>query len=126
MTTANRIIKNEDGSLNVPDTPTVPFIEGDGIGRDIWPATRMVLDSAVHKAYGGQKKISWFEVPAGEKGFQETGSWLPGKTLDQINNQADTLKMLREAMGLDTVVSPHAMGAYQGQAQNLDEAINAL
>ena len=74
MTSGNKITKNEDGSLNVPNTPIIPFIEGDGIGTDIWPATQMVLDGAVQKAYAGQKKISWQEVPAGEKGFQETGN----------------------------------------------------
>jgi isocitrate dehydrogenase len=92
MTTANRITKNDDGSLNVPDSPIIPFIEGDGIGTDIWPATRLVLDSAVHKAYGGQKKISWFEILAGEKGFQKTGSWLPDQTLDQIQNHVVAIK----------------------------------
>jgi len=92
MTTANRITKNDDGSLNVPDSPIIPFIEGDGIGTDIWPAARLVLDSAVHKAYSGQKKISWFEVSAGEKGFQKTGSWLPEETLEQIQNHVVAIK----------------------------------
>ena len=92
MTTASRIKKNEDGSLNVPDTPIVPFIEGDGIGTDIWPATRLVLDAAVQKASGGQKKISWLEVLAGEKGFQETGSWLPEETLTQIRDHVVAIK----------------------------------
>jgi isocitrate dehydrogenase len=92
MTTASRITKNKDGSLNVPDMPIVPYIEGDGIGMDIWPATRLVLDAAVHNAYGGQKEISWLEVLAGEKGFQKTGSWLPEETLTQIRNHIVAIK----------------------------------
>jgi isocitrate dehydrogenase len=92
MTTADRITKNEDGSLGVPDTPRVPFIEGDGIGTDIWPAARIVLDGAVHKAYGGKKKISWVEVLAGEKAFQETGNWLPQETLEHIENHVVAIK----------------------------------
>ena len=92
MTTADKITKSEDGSLNVPDMPIVPYIEGDGIGMDIWPATRLVLDAAVHNAYGGQKEISWLEVLAGEKGFQKTGSWLPEETLTQIRNHIVAIK----------------------------------
>ena len=92
MTPANKITLNEDGSLNVPDNPIIPFIEGDGIGMDIWPATQMVLESAVNKAYGGQKKISWLEVLAGEKGFQKTGNWLPDETLEQIEAHVVAIK----------------------------------
>jgi len=71
-----------NGKLNVPDNPIVPFIEGDGTGVDIWPASKHVLDAAVQKAYGGKKKIEWKEVLAGEKSFNKTGSWLPEETLD--------------------------------------------
>ena len=92
MATAKKITKNEDGSLNVPDMPIVPYIEGDGIGTDIWPATRLVLDAAVHNAYGGQKEISWLEVLAGEKGFQKTESWLPEETLTQIRDHVVAIK----------------------------------
>jgi isocitrate dehydrogenase len=92
MATSNKITKNEDGTLNVPDTPNIPFIEGDGIGTDIWPATQLVLDGAVQKAYQGQKKISWLEVMAGEKGFQETGNWLPEETLEQIEAHVVAIK----------------------------------
>ena len=92
MTMANKITKNKDGSLKIPDIPIVPFIEGDGIGTDIWPATRMVLDAAVQKAYRSQKEISWLEVLAGEKGFQKTGSWLPEETLMQIQNHVVAIK----------------------------------
>lgn len=72
----------QDGTLQVPDTPTVPFIEGDGIGVDIWPATQKVLDAAVEKAYQGSKKIDWKEVYAGEKAYNQNGEWLPAATLD--------------------------------------------
>ncbi|MGD8740763.1 MAG: isocitrate dehydrogenase (NADP(+)) [Desulfobacterales bacterium] len=92
MQTENRITINTDGTLNVPDTPAVPFIEGDGIGPDIWRAAHMVIDSAVQNAYGGRKKISWLEVLAGEKGFEKTGSWLPDETLETIQNYAVAIK----------------------------------
>ena len=72
----------ENGKLNVPDQPTVPFIEGDGTGVDIWPASKAVLDAAVEKAYNGSKKIVWKEVLAGQKAFDKTGEWLPNETLD--------------------------------------------
>jgi len=71
-----------NGKLNVPDNPIIPFIEGDGTGRDIWRASQHVFDSAVAKAYGGKKKINWKEVLAGEKSFTKTGNWLPDETLD--------------------------------------------
>jgi len=71
-----------NGKLNVPDNPTIPFIEGDGTGVDIWPASKHVFDAAVEKAYGGKKKINWKEVLAGEKAFNKTGNWLPDETLD--------------------------------------------
>ena len=68
--------------LDVPDNPIIPFIEGDGIGVDAWPASQKVLDAAVRKAYGDNRKIHWMEVLAGEKANNETGSWLPDQTLD--------------------------------------------
>jgi isocitrate dehydrogenase len=74
------ITKGPDG-LNVPDDPIVPFIEGDGIGPDIWAAAVRVLDASVEKAYGGERKIDWMEVLAGEKAYNETGSWLPDETV---------------------------------------------
>jgi isocitrate dehydrogenase len=70
------------GTLNVPDNPVLPFIEGDGTGPDIWAASQPVFEAAVEKAYGGSKKIHWMEVLAGEKAFHQTGDWLPGATLD--------------------------------------------
>ncbi|MBC7922072.1 MAG: NADP-dependent isocitrate dehydrogenase [Ferruginibacter sp.] len=71
----------QDGVLRVPDQPTIPFIEGDGTGADIWAASVRVFDAAVEKAYGGQKKLVWKEVLAGEKSYNKTGDWLPEATL---------------------------------------------
>ena len=79
---SDNIIKIGNGKLIVPDRPVMPFIEGDGIGPDIWAAAVRVFDAAVEKAYGGQRKIEWLEVLAGEKAFKKTGSWLPQETLD--------------------------------------------
>jgi isocitrate dehydrogenase len=74
-------ISISNGKLNVPDNPTIPFIEGDGTGVDIWPASKLVFDKAVEKAYQGKRKINWKEVLAGEKAFNKTGNWLPEETL---------------------------------------------
>ena len=73
-----------DGKFIVPDHPVLPFIEGDGIGRDIWKASRLVFDSAVKKAYGGRRHIAWYEIFAGEKAHNQFGSWLPDDTLAAI------------------------------------------
>ena len=75
----------EDGKLQVPAHPIIPFIEGDGTGPDIWRASKRVLDAAVEKAYKGKRKIAWMEVLAGQKAFQVAGDWLPQKTLDIID-----------------------------------------
>jgi isocitrate dehydrogenase len=72
--------------LNVPNDPIIPFIEGDGTGPDIWASSVRVFDAAVEKAYGGQKKVAWHEVLAGEKAFNQTGSWLPDATLEDFQN----------------------------------------
>ena len=74
------------------DKPVVPFIEGDGIGVDIWPASQNVFDSAVKKAYSDQRKIQWTEVLAGQKAFDETGEWLPAKTLELFDNYGIGIK----------------------------------
>ena len=71
-----------DGTLNVPNDPIIPFIEGDGIGPDIWKASVRVFDAAVEKAYGGEKKIHWYEVYAGQKAYDEFESWLPDATVE--------------------------------------------
>jgi isocitrate dehydrogenase len=82
----------ENGTLNVPNDPILPFIEGDGIGPDIWAASVRVLDAAVEKAYGGERKIHWKEVLAGQKAFDETGEWLPEATLDAIKEYLIAIK----------------------------------
>ncbi len=87
-----KITINQDGTINVPDTPVIPFIEGDGIGPDIWKATKMVLDAAVEKAYGGSRAIQWLEVYAGEKAKEKTGQWLPQETLDAISEYVVAIK----------------------------------
>jgi isocitrate dehydrogenase len=76
-----RISLDARGALVVPDRPIIPYIEGDGTGRDIWKASVRVFDAAVEKAYGGRRKVAWCEVLAGEKAFQQTGEWLPEGTL---------------------------------------------
>ena len=75
-------IKFSDGKIQVPVDPIIPFIEGDGIGVDIWSASKLVFDQAVEKAYSGERKIIWKEVLAGEKAYNKTGNWLPQETLD--------------------------------------------
>ena len=79
-------IRFENGKCLVPDNPEIPFIEGDGTGRDIWRASVRVFDAAVNKAYNGRRKISWKEVLAGEKAFNLTGNWLPQETLDSFRD----------------------------------------
>ena len=74
-----------DGVLSVPDTPIIPFIEGDGTGPDIWRAASAVLDAAIEKAYEGARKIAWMEVLAGEKAFNELNTWLPDETVEAFN-----------------------------------------
>ncbi len=76
------ITMGDDGRLRVPDQPIVPFIEGDGTGPDIWRASQRVLDGAVAKAYGGKRKIAWWEVYAGEKSFKQFNTWLPDETVE--------------------------------------------
>ena len=74
-------ISIKNGKLVVPDNPTIPFIEGDGTGVDIWPASKLVFDSAVEKAYKGKRKINWMEVLAGEKSFKKVNNWMPDETM---------------------------------------------
>src|SRR5213592_2938044 len=80
------------GKLNVPDHPIVPFIEGDGTGPDIWKASVRVFDAAVAKAFGGKKKIVWFEVPAGEKAKAQYGEWLPNDTIEAVKQYKVAIK----------------------------------
>lgn len=90
MTGSKITIKN--GKLKVPTDPIIPFIEGDGIGADIWAASVRVLDAAVEKAFKGKRKIIWKEVLAGEKAFNKTGNWLPNETLEIINDYKVAIK----------------------------------
>jgi isocitrate dehydrogenase len=81
-----------NGKLNVPNDPVIPFIEGDGIGPDIWAAASRVLEAAVQKAYNGEKEIVWKEVLAGQKAMDTTGEWLPQETLDVIGEYLVSIK----------------------------------
>ncbi len=90
----DKITVNADHSLNVPDQPIIPYIEGDGIGVDISPVMIKVVDAAVEKAYGGKRKISWMEVYAGEKATQvyDQDTWLPQETLDAVKDYVVSIK----------------------------------
>lgn len=85
-------INSETGELEVPDNPIIPFIEGDGTGPDIWKASKIVFDTAVQKAYNGERKIIWHEVLAGQKAFDETGEWLPKQTLEDLKKYVVSIK----------------------------------
>ena len=85
-------IRLTNGSLDIPNNPIIPFIEGDGIGPDIWKASQMVFDAAVAKAYKGERSILWKEVLAGEKAYNNTGEWLPDETLDTIREYLIAIK----------------------------------
>lgn len=92
LPTEGEQIKIDNGKLQVPANPIIPFIEGDGTGRDIWRASKRVLDAAVEKAYSGSKKIAWYEVFAGEKAFNTYGEWLPNDTLEAIREYIVAIK----------------------------------
>ena len=76
------LITIKSGKIDVPNYPIIPFIEGDGIGPDIWKVTQRIIDSAIQKVYGSKRKIYWTEVLAGEKAFNKTKSWLPDETVE--------------------------------------------
>ena len=86
------IVYSEDGNLVVPDFPVIPFIEGDGIGPDIWRAAQRVLDAAVSSIFGDKRKIRWLEILAGEKAYNRTQSWLPNDTLEAIRTYRVAIK----------------------------------
>lgn len=92
LPTEGEQITIKEGKLQVPNHPIIPFIEGDGTGRDIWKASKRVLDAAVAKAYGGSKQIAWYEVFAGEKAFNTYGEWLPNDTLEAIREYFVAIK----------------------------------
>jgi isocitrate dehydrogenase len=89
---SEKITMGSDGLLLVPDKPIIPFIEGDGIGPDIWKASVRVFDAAVEKAYEGKRKIEWMEVLAGEKAFNHTGEWMPVATMDAFKEYRIAIK----------------------------------
>ncbi len=86
------ITLDTDDRINVPDTPIVGFIEGDGVGPDIWSASRPVFDAAVQKAFNGDKKIVWWEIPAGEKSYRNFGLYLPKESFDAIRRAVVVIK----------------------------------
>ena len=90
--TSGERITTADGKLNVPRNPIIPFIEGDGTGRDIWKSSKAVLDAAVNKAYKGERKIEWFEVYAGQKAFDKYQNWLPEDTLTAMRHYLISIK----------------------------------
>src|SRR6188474_3075142 len=85
-------IRLEEGALEVPDHPIIPFIEGDGTGPDIWRASRRVFDAAVAKAYGDRRGIVWREVLAGEKAKNQVNDWLPNETIEVIRSHLVAIK----------------------------------
>ena len=89
---STKITMGNDGKLLVPNNPTIPFIEGDGIGPDIWAASVRVFDAAVEKAYGGEKKINWLKVLAGEEAFVRKGSWMPDETMQAFKDYLISIK----------------------------------
>ncbi|MFO7277826.1 MAG: isocitrate/isopropylmalate family dehydrogenase, partial [Pseudomonadota bacterium] len=88
----SRITVNPDGSLNVPDRPIIPYIEGDGIGIDVTPVMLRVVNAAVEKAYGGRRRIEWMEIYAGEKASRICGEWLPEETLHALREFVVSIK----------------------------------
>jgi isocitrate dehydrogenase len=84
--TDGKPIEYSNAKFQVPDHPIIPFIEGDGTGRDIWKASRRVFDAAVDRAYGGKRRVAWYEVFAGEKAFNTFKEWLPNDTVDAIRD----------------------------------------
>lgn len=89
---AEKITMGNTGKLNVPDQPIIPFIEGDGIGPEIWKVAQKVFDTAVEKSYEGKRKIEWKEMLAGEKAFNRTGEWLPAETLQTAKDYVISIK----------------------------------
>jgi isocitrate dehydrogenase len=87
-----KVIEYSDGVFIIPDQPIIPYLEGDGTGRDIWKASQRVFDAAVQKAYGGKRKVAWFEVFAGEKSYNQFKEWLPKDTVDAIRDFRISIK----------------------------------
>ncbi|WP_462252807.1 isocitrate/isopropylmalate family dehydrogenase, partial [Ferruginibacter sp.] len=89
---AEKITMGSNGKLHVPNNPTIPFIEGDGIGPEIWKVAEKIFDTAVERAYRGNRKIEWKEMLAGEKAFKQTGEWLPAETLQTAKDFIVSIK----------------------------------
>lgn len=89
---STKITMGNDGKILVPNNPTIPFIEGDGIGPDIWAASVRVFDAAVEKAYAGERKINWLKVLAGEEAFVKTGAWMPEETMQAFKDYLISIK----------------------------------
>src|SRR5438874_8859123 len=85
-------IEFKNGRFEFPENPIIPFIEGDGTGRDIWKASKSVFDAAVKKAYGGKRHIAWFEIFAGEKAFNQFKDWLPEESVEAIRDLRVAIK----------------------------------
>ena len=81
-----------NGRFEFPENPIIPFIEGDGTGRDIWKASKVVFDAAVQKAYGGKRHIAWYEIFAGEKAFNQFKDWLPEDSVEAIRDLRVAIK----------------------------------
>src|SRR5580704_9242873 len=90
--TSGTPIGRKNGQLVVPDDPIIPFIEGDGIGPDIWRASVRVFDASVQRAFGGKRRVAWFEVLAGEKAKTLTNDWLPNDTLEAVKTYKVAIK----------------------------------
>src|SRR5215470_18383978 len=90
--TSGEAIQMKNGRLSVPDRPIIPFIEGDGTGRDIWRASQRVFDAAVDKAYGGKRRVVWYEIFAGEKCFNQFGKWLTDDSVNAIAEYVVAIK----------------------------------
>ena len=92
LPTGGEPIQYADGKFTIPDHPIIPFIEGDGTGRDIWRASQRVFDAAVEKAYGGKRSVKWFEIYAGEKAFREFKTWLPDDSVSAARDLHVSIK----------------------------------
>src|SRR3989475_13016856 len=90
--TSGARIAYSNGRYQVPDNPIIPFIEGDGTGRDIWKASQRVFDAAVQKAYNGKRRVAWYEVFAGEKAYSKFKTWLPDDTVSAIRELRVAIK----------------------------------
>src|SRR3954464_11025470 len=87
-----KAIEYNNGQFTIPDNPIIPFIEGDGTGRDIWKASQRVFDAAVNKAYGGKRAIKWFEIFAGEKAYRQFNTWLPDESVNAARDLRVSIK----------------------------------